>query len=295
MEEVECPNGDPIIHKGKEYKPLSRSFLFGTLEDNPYIKNTNYTSILAATPEPLRSQLLYGDFAVEAKGDPWQVIPTKWVRLAQKRWMERERPSMPVSGVGADIARGGSDSMVVAKRYGDWFDEPSKTAGVDVEDGPAAAGLIQHQLEDEPHIGYINIDVIGVGTSCYDSAKAMWPGIAQAVNAAAKSDYIAMSKTDPPAPLFTMRNVRAEYHWRLREALDPANDSTISLPPGNEILADLCAARYKVMAGGVIQIESKDDIKKRIGRSPDVGEAIMLALADSYGIQEPEKKKAWVH
>ena len=71
--------------------------------------------------------------------------------------------------------------------------------------------------------------------------------------------------------------MRAEYHRRMRLALDPEHGDDIALPPGNEIVADLCAAKYKMLAGGVIQIEEKDAIKERIGRSPDEGEAIMLA------------------
>jgi len=71
--------------------------------------------------------------------------------------------------------------------------------------------------------------------------------------------------------------MRAEYHWRLRDALDPVNGDDICLPPGNEIIADLCAARYSVSSAGVI-IEEKAQIKKRIGRSPDIGDAVMIAL-----------------
>ena len=84
-------------------------------------------------------------------------------------------------------------------------------------------------------------------------------------------------RRDPPQPLFRMKNQRSEMYWRFREALDPDNGTDIALPPGNELVADLCAAKYKVLAGGVIQIEEKAKIKERIGRSPDVGEAVMLA------------------
>ena len=76
-----------------------------------------------------------------------------------------------------------------------------------------------------------------------------------------------------------MRNKRAEMYWRFREALDPEHGDELALPPGNEIVADLCAAKYKPTTAG-IQIEEKDKIKDRIGRSPDVGEAIMLAHLD---------------
>lgn len=256
---------------------MSRTFIPAKLQDNPYLRDTGYGDILNSLPEPLRSQLLHGDFSATAEADPWQVIPTAWVKLAQARWLERERPSMPLSGVGNDLARGGRDALVIAKRYGSWFDEVIKVPGVKVEDGPQAAGLLFHALENEPHIGYINMDVIGIGSSGYDSAKAMWPGIVKPINAAEASTYVAKSKTHPPQPLFRMKNIRAEYHWRMREALDPETGQDIALPPGNEIVADLCAARYEVLAGGVIQIEKKEGIVERLGRSPDVGEAIMMA------------------
>lgn len=280
--EVERPDGTPFDHNGERLRPRSRTFIPARLDDNPHLADTNYRSTLQALPEPLRSQLLYGDFAVVGQSDPWQVIPTAWVKLAQARWLEREKPAAPLSGVGADIARGGPDSMVVARRYGTWFEEPTKTPGAAVTDGPAAAGIVANLLKDEKNIGYINVDVIGVGSSAFDSLSAMYPGVAKAINVAEGSDYVAKSKTDPPAPLFRMRNVRAEMYWRFREALDPDGGADIALPPGNEIVADLCAARYKVLAGGVIQIEEKDAIKQRIGRSPDVGEAVMLAWLKNH-------------
>ena len=62
----------------------------------------------------------------------------------------------------------------------------------------------------------------------------------------------------------------------------------VALPPGNEVMADLCSARYQPLANGIVQVESKDDIKKRLGRSPDVGDAILLAnlpLIFDYGDQ----------
>ena len=65
-------------------------------------------------------------------------------------------------------------------------------------------------------------------------------------------------------------------YWRMRDALDPASGNNIALPPGNEIIADLCSARYKLTTSGVL-VEEKEEIKKRIGRSPDKGESILLA------------------
>lgn len=283
--EIECENGEPFWNEAtsETIQPLSRTFFFGELKDNPYVSD-RYKARLQSLPEPLRSQLLYGNFAAEAKADPWQVIPTKWVKMAQKRWLEREKPDMPVSGVGLDVARGGIDNLVISKRYGTYFEELTSVPGIDVEDGPMAAGLVYNELQHAKYIGYINVDVIGVGTSAYDSLKAMYPGKATQINVAEKSYYKFMSKGDNPEPIYSMRNKRAEMHWRMREALDPVNGEDIALPDDNELVADLCAAKYKVMAGGVIQIESKEDIIKRIGRSPDKGEAVMLAWFDETPI-----------
>jgi hypothetical protein len=283
-EEVERPNGEPFEMNGETIKPLSRTFIPAKLSDNPHLANTAYRSILQSLPEPMRSQVLYGDFSAGQKADPWQVIPTAWVLAAQQRWLEREKPDMPLSGVGVDLVRGGKDNFALSKRYGTWFDEIVKVPGVNVEDGPAAAGLMYHELENEKHIGYINMDVIGIGSSPYDSAKVMWPGKVHPINAAAGSNYIVNAESGDV--MLRMKNIRAEYHWRLRVALDPEHGDDLALPPGNEIVADLCAARWKPLAGGVIQIEEKSDIKARLGHSPDVGEALMLANL-------PEPRRGW--
>jgi len=267
--EIEVADGQPFEHDGVMVKPRSRTFIPGKLRDNPHLSGTNYEAVLQSLPEPLRSQVLLGDFGAARVTDPWQVIPTDWVRKAQERWLERDEPETPLTAVGIDAARGGGDNMTVSKRYDNWFGDVEKTPGVNVEDGPALAAIVWQYLNSETPTDYINIDVVGVGSSGYDSLKTMYDNVVP-VNAGSGSDY-----RDKSGAL-KMRNVRAEYYWRLREALDPVHGDDLALPLGNEVIADLCAARYSLTAAG-IQIESKDEIKKRIGRSPDVGEAILLS------------------
>jgi len=110
-----------------------------------------------------------------------------------------------------------------------------------------------------------------VGASVYDWLSDSGKVSVQAINSASKSEA-----TDKSGKL-TFVNLRAEMLWKLREALDPEHGEGLMLPPGNEIVADLCSAHWEFRRGGV-QIESKEDIKKRIGRSPDVGDAIALAF-----------------
>jgi hypothetical protein len=267
-EEKEYLTGDPIDNDGEIIYPLSRTFIPAKLDDNPFLSSdTRYRSILQALPEPLRSMMLNGDFHASAIADPWQIIPTEWVRAAQRRWLEREKPEVPLTAVGIDPSRGGRDNTSESKRYDNYFDEIVFWPGSVVVDGPTGAALVQNDLgEEEP--GQMNIDVGGVGSSMYDSLKDMYP-VAQAVNSSEKSEY-----RDKSGKL-KMRNKRAELYWRMRDALDPNGGDDLALPPGNEIVADLCSARYKLTTSGVL-VEEKEDIKKRIGRSPDKGESILL-------------------
>lgn len=285
-DETEFPNGEPHIVKGEVIYPRSRTFIPAKVSDNPFYAHDNhYLSILQSLPEPLRSQMLYGDFQAAAAPDPWQVIPTEWVRLAQARWIDRERPAgVPLTAVGIDPARGGRDFATMAPRYDNYFEPVVKWPGGMVVDGPTLMGLVANSLGDKNPV-IMNIDIGGIGTSVYDSAGPMYERTStiNAVNFAGRSNYRDRSGK------YKMRNARAELYWRMRDALDPIHGDEIALPPGNEVLADLCSARYKVTTAGV-QIEEKDQIKARIGRSPDVGEAIILA---NYPGRQPKTAGSW--
>jgi len=72
--------------------------------------------------------------------------------------------------------------------------------------------------------------------------------------------------------------MRSYCYWRLREALDPTNEVQVALPPCEELKADLTTLHYKIKAGG-LYIESKDDVRKRLGRSTDKGDSVALTYA----------------
>lgn len=267
--EQEFTSGTIFDYKGETIYPRSRTFIPALLDDNPfYSSDGRYRSVLQSLPEPLRSQLLKGDFDAANMPDPFQVIPTEWVKLAQKRWMESERPKTPLTAVGIDPSRGGQDKTAIAKRYDNWFDEVIAYPGVVAKDGPTVADLARQNIGDV-NPNYINVDVNGIGSSVFDSLRPMYQRVFP-FNGAEKSDY-----RDKSGKL-KMRNKRAEMYWRMRDALDPNSGDDLALPPDRELLADLCAAKYEVTTAGVL-IEEKEKIKERIGRSPDVGESVMMA------------------
>jgi len=269
--EKELTSGESFEHGGETIHPRSRTFIPAKLDDNPFYAEDGgrYKSVLQSLPEPLRSQLLDGDFYASATADPFQIIPSEWVRAAQKRWRERERPTTPLTAVGIDPSRGGADKTTLAKRYDNWFDEVKTWEGAIVRDGAILAELARQEIGDEIP-SYINMDVGGVGSSGYDHLKVIFENV-NPVNFAEASTY-----RDKSGKL-KMRNRRAELYWRMRDALDPLGGEDVALPSDTELLADLCSARYKVSSAGVL-VEEKDEIKARIGRSPDAGEAVLLAL-----------------
>lgn len=266
--DVEVESGQPFEYKGEEIRPLSRTFIPALLGDNPYLRDTNYRAVLQGLPEPLRSQLLHGLFTASRPDLPYQVIPTEWVKAAQARWRDREPPDAPLTSVGVDPSRGGADTTEIAPRSGNYYHELLSYPGQNVPDGPACAALVIEAV-GEDDTAQLNVDVIGIGSSVYDILYAQDYEIAP-VNFAVKS--IATDKTGR----LKMRNVRAEVYWKMREDLDPETGDDIALPPGDELIADLVAPRWSMTATGVL-IEPKKVIRKRLGRSPGKGDAVVLA------------------
>jgi hypothetical protein len=263
--EVEGPA--PVSVNGELLVPRSRTFIPSSVDDNPFLAQTGYKATLQALPEPLRSQMLRGDFLASGADDPWQVIPTEWVKAAQERWRSSKRPDGNPDALGVDPAAGGRDSTVIAKRRVDWFDELVVQPGGATPDGASVAALVVANLKGGAPA---YIDVIGIGLSAYDHLRG------NGVNVRAVDSREASNATDRSGKL-GFANKRAELWWRMREALEPDGQRQICLPPDPRLLADLTAPRWKLTPRG-IQVELKTETHKRLGRSPDRGDAVVLAL-----------------
>lgn len=269
--------GEPIIHKGEKIVPRSRTFIKALLKDNPILEKTGYESVLMSFDEPLRSMFLYGIMKAGLQDHPFQCIPTDWVKAAQQRWKELNKngkyvPDEPMTILSSDIARGGMDNTVIARRWGNYFGELIKHKGTVTTDGEITAGLIQKEMDDHCKV---SIDITGgYGGSPYDILKSIY-GNKRIIPV----NFAGASKGRDRSGKLKFKNLRAEMHWRLREALDPVHGHNIALPPDRMLLGDLTAVRYKVTAQG-IQMEPKEDIIERIGRSPDCGDAVVMC---NYG------------
>lgn len=279
--DVEVPGSDRVEMDGRMVQPRSRTFIPSMVEDNPIYIATNYTDVLDALPEPLRSQLRFGNFTAAQGDHPMQVIPRAWVVAAQARWRPDGGAGKTLSALGVDPSRGGQDEFAMARRYENWVDTLILHAAKEAPDGHTGAMLVARAVFMDRTVP-VQIDVCGeAGPSVYDHAGRKPGGGEEAgfglkavgLNGARKS-----TRKDKSGSL-KFFNKRTEWHWRMREALDPTSGLEIALPPDSQLRSDLCAPRWELTLTGQIKVELKEEIKKRIGRSPDRGEAVLYAFA----------------
>jgi len=247
-------------------KPLSRTFISATLDDNPYYRNTGYKAVLQALPEPMRSALLHGKFMAAMTDDAMQVIPSAWIEAAMNRWEPDGGRDIPMSTLGCDIAMGGPAKTVRSARHGHWFAEQMVTDGAETPTGAAAAGLIASEVRDGAPI---QIDTIGVGAAAFEQLDGLG---AHVVSMDARE---ATEERDRSQAL-RFYNCRAWWWWGMRETLDPDLGDNISLPPDPELKADLSAPTWSPTPRG-IKIEMKEEVEARLGRPVDKGDACVMA------------------
>lgn len=268
--EVERPDGMAFTDGAETITPRSRTFIPAKVQDNPALMGTGYLATLQALPEPLRSQVLHGDFSAGLEDDAYQLIPTAWVESAQRRWTPTPPDGTRLDALGVDCARGGPDQTVLARRHGHWFAPLEKHPGTSTRDGPAVAALVALALRPNP-LALVCLDVIGIGASPYDCCKSRGWRVLPVNFAEGVGNTLDRTGT------LSFANLRAFAYWSLRDLLDPTAAVPLALPPDPELLADLTAPRWQMTPSGV-RIEAKDDIKKRIGRSPDCGDSVAMAV-----------------
>lgn len=205
------------------------------------------------------------------------VLPLPWVEAAIERWYvwhESGRPANAGRAVyGVDVARGGADLTAVARRVGAVV-EDLLTYNVA---NTALVARTCHQLARNPTDHFV-VDIIGVGAGVGDIlvSPVESRGYNRSVtryNAGRKS-----TRRDRSGELGFI-NQRAALWWYMREALDPDFEPILAIPPDEELLAELVAPLWWVTPGNKIVVESKDDLRERLGRSTDRADAVLQTLA----------------
>jgi len=269
-EDTEVDGIGPHMIHGEEIIARSRSFIPSKLEDNPDLSDTNYGSVLASLPDGLRAAYKEGRFSSALKDNEFQVIPTTWILSAQARWKKDGYKDFAMTSMAFDPAGGGNDSEELIWRHGGWYAQPITASGKVTSDGSRAAGVIvQYRREGAPVVVDVGGGYGGAVTQRLSDNH---------IKAVAFNGTNASSGKSIDGKL-GFYNKRAESWWRFREALNPDQEggSVIALPPSAEMRADLASPRWELTARGV-KIESKDEIRKRLGRSPGKGDVVVMGL-----------------
>ncbi|MET7720662.1 hypothetical protein [Streptomyces mirabilis] len=205
--------------------------------------------------------------------DEDSVIPLAWVEAAIERWHvwdQAGRPELPGRRVlGVDVARSGGDSTVLCHRRGLVVAELETH---DREDTMHTTARVQAALGEEDGAAAV-VDSIGVGGGVVDRLRELGAPVL-AYTGAAKSK---LRTRDREWGFF---NTRSAAYWKLRELLDPAFGAELALPPDDLLVADLTTPTWDITTGvpPKIKVEPKDDVVARLGRSPDRGDAVAMAM-----------------
>lgn len=198
--------------------------------------------------------------------DPWRVISE--IHAAACRYIEPAYDADAVRVGGLDVGAGG-DRTVLVERVNDAVGRIETFT----ERDPEAAAEKLADVIRRWNLTRVNVDTIGVG----------W-GLAGLLRKAFKSDGVAIEsvsfarKSNFPK---RFHNIRAEAWWHGREL---SRDRAWSLAKlDDDAIAELTMPRF-VEKNGRILVEPKEDVKERLGRSPDIADAVLLAFFDGIWI-----------
>lgn len=197
------------------------------------------------------------------KGDDDTVIPYEMAQAALQRDV---KPLLVQPIWGVDCARFGSDKSALARRRGNTLTEKvQEWAGLDTME---LAGRIKALYDSAPpseRPSQINVDVIGLGAGVCDRLREL--GLpARGINVS-EAPVVFSDK---------YLNLRAELWFKGRDWL-AARDCALANDEG--LVAELVVPRFKFTSNGKLQVESKDDMKKRGFPSPNKADAFLLTLA----------------
>ena len=214
------------------------------------------------------SQLYRCHVLAEFAGEEDGVIPLAWIEAAIERWKVGKESRSTI--VAADIGET-QDETVIALRGGWRINQLHRYAAGDPL--MQADRIARHTVKG----GRIVVDSIGIGSGTVASLKRQ---AVETANLWKVSGFVASEKSgrkDRSGELgFT--NLKSAAWWNLRELLDPNHGEPVELPADDFLVGDLTAPKWREAAGGKIQVESKEDIRKRLGRSTDTGDAVVMAF-----------------
>lgn len=199
------------------------------------------------------------------------LIRRSWLEHAAQRWERFQQSGEEIEEepvVSVDVARFGPDSTAVAVRRGNLLEEIETWSKKDLMETTRLVIRVLNRVGVERYVsgrgrGEVIVDAVGLGSGVADRLDEEGYAVS-----AFKGSRKARDRD-------RFMNARAESWWALRDRLEAGE---IMLPRDPELFDELLAVRWRASAGDKVRIESKDDMRDRIGRSPDRGDAVAMAM-----------------
>ena len=211
----------------------------------------------------------FDDYLHIWEGEPVQqgnekLISAMAVKKAIENYIDNSNAVQPLV-IGVDPARMGDDATAICFRRGR---QAYKIKAYHKKNVVEIANIITNMINEYNPIR-VNIDVGGLGAGLYDIiVDRGYRSVTRAVNFGEKAQ-----------DQERYANRRAEMWDRVNEWLNAELPVSL-IDEDNLLLTDLTAPKKKYDKLGRLLLEPKEDIKKRIGRSTDVGDALALTFAE---------------
>lgn len=214
-----------------------------------------------------------GDFSTQSSDS---VIGLGLVEAAIARWRELE-PIMPDLErdvdrgrleIGVDVARYGDDDSVITPRRGRVAFRSDSVHGQNTVQITGRVLDVARQMRGHGERPRVRVDGIGVGA-----------GVVDQLLEHPEVEVVEVNASESALCDEEYTNVRAETWFALRDWL-----KTGAIPPDAELEGELLAPRYSFDGRGRQRVEPKDDIKKRLGRSPDKADSLGLSVVKTFGM-----------
>ena len=118
--------------------------------------------------------------------------------------------------------------------------------------------------QEKINIKYLGIDGVGVGAGTINTLKEY--GIRdKSINLQGSAKPEKTNKEE------NFNNLRSQMWWQAREDL---RNGVVGMPNDSGLIADLTVPKFEVRNGKIV-VESKEELKKRLGHSPNKGDAFV--------------------
>jgi hypothetical protein len=188
-----------------------------------------------------------------------QLIPIDVVEQCRK-YHDVDSSKLPKI-LSIDVARFGDDMTVIGLRQGRKFEVLGKYRNLDTVQ--VAERVIMFQTQHEPEATIIDAD--GVGGGVVDQIR--YRGFNRGLY-----EFHGGHRANDPTIHF---NLRAQMWCEMRDWLK----NGAQIPDDPELAQDLCGLEYGFSTKGAIQLEKKEDMKRRSLSSPDLGDCLAMSFA----------------